>query len=294
MPIFFAQFFYCRAWCRLTILHCYEHLHFTLLSYNWTAVIVCFIVIRYDFLCIFLLPLNSIVLLPLNSIVQRRDLQVSHCIAIVLLSRHNPHCTEHSLLFSRHPTPINPIPLPLISTPHLRSHTTTHTQQLTHHSFKLNKFNPLQFKLSARIRSSSSTCLPSKASSPLRLSLLSPAQLMDIWSWLRLHHMAIPATALSRPTVQTSHANPRATLAEQSQTWLSAPHRNSLSQAGLPMAVGHARSHLPPTTPQRRAPNGWSFTRLREAARLRTRQETWAITQMLLTQIPIPSPFLKA
>ena len=117
---------------------------------------------------------------------------------------------------------------------------------------------------------------------------------MGIWSWPRLPHTAIPTTALSRPTVQTSHANPRAILAEQSQTWLSAPHRNSLSQAGLSMAVGHAKSLLPPTTLQPRAPNGWSFTRSKEVAQPRMPQATLVTTQMLLTQIHIPSPFLKA
>ena len=249
------------------------------------------IVIRYDILCI--------VLLLLNSIVQRRDLRVTHCIAIVLLSRHNLHCTEHSLLFYRHPTPTNTLPLPLISTSHLRSHTTAHTQQLTHNSShkqqpQPQQTQPNQLKLPKRTRSPRPTCLPSKTSSPLRLSLLLPAQLMDIWSWPRLPHTAVPVTALSQPTVQTSHVNPRATLAEQLQTCLSAPNRNFLSQAGLSMAVGHAKSLLPPTTLQPRAPNGWSFTRSREVARLRTHLATLEITRLLLTQIHIPSPFLKA
>ena len=247
-----------------------------------------FIVIRYDFL--------RIVLLPLNFIVQRPDLRFTHCIAIVLLSRHNLHCIEHSLLFFRHPKPTNKLPLPLISTSHLRSHTTAHTQQLQTQQLQtqINSNFQQEHNFSPRTRSPRPTCLPSKTSSPLRLSLLSPAQLMDIWSWPRLPHTAVPATALSRPTVQTSHANLRATLAEQLQTWLSVPHRNFLLQVGLSMAVGHAKSLLPPTTLQPRAPNGWSFTRSREVARLRTHLATLEITRLLLTQIHIPSPFLKA
>ena len=38
--------------------------------------------------------------IPTQSIVQQRVLGASHCIAIVLLSRHNSHCTENSLLSS--------------------------------------------------------------------------------------------------------------------------------------------------------------------------------------------------
>ena len=53
------------------------------------------ILLRYDFLCIVLLP-PSCYCSPARLFNQRH--QISSCIAIVLLSLYNPHCTAHSQL----------------------------------------------------------------------------------------------------------------------------------------------------------------------------------------------------
>ena len=76
--------------------------------------------------------------------------RVSHCIAIVLLSRHDPYCTEHSLLSFRHPKTIKYPSAPShfyfsSQITHNNSQTTIHTQQL-----QTQQPQPNQFKLPAR------------------------------------------------------------------------------------------------------------------------------------------------
>ena len=243
MPIHFAHslsYLHCRAWCRLTVPRCHEHLHFTLLLYNWTAIIVWFIVVRYGF---------SFALFYSRSILLFNEVIFQSVTVLPLFYCRDANSIVPNILYCSPGTPRLQIPfqLPLISISHLRSHTTTHTQQL-----QIQKTQSKSIQTSARTRSPDhqtsvrtrsprSTCLPLKASSPLRPSLLLPAQLTGIWSWPRLPHTVVPITALSRPTVQTSHAKPPATPVEQSQTWPSALHKSSLSQAGLPMAVDHVR-----------------------------------------------------
>lgn len=82
---------HCRAWCRLTILHCYESLPLTLPLFTWNIVrllsLLSISITRYGFLCIVSPSLYCSVARSSSPIIV---FQLFNC------RQYNPYCAEHS------------------------------------------------------------------------------------------------------------------------------------------------------------------------------------------------------